>query len=86
MAKRHIEIFSAGCSVCEQTISLVRRLACDSWEVTVVDVRESDAAKRAAALGRRSVPAIVVDGALAACCSDGPTEAGLRAAGIGARL
>lgn len=86
MSKRQVEIFSAGCPVCEATIHAVKRLACDSCEVAILDVREPDIARRAASLGLRSVPAVVVNGALADCCGGGPTEAELRAAGIGAPL
>jgi glutaredoxin 3 len=43
-----------------------------------------DVAKRAKALGIRSLPAVVVDGKLAACCvGRGVDEAALKAAGVG---
>ena len=82
--RRKVEVFSAGCGVCEETISLVKRIACDSCEVSVLDMRDDQVAARAKRLGIRVVPAIVVDGELAACCENaGPTESALRAAGIG---
>jgi len=31
--KRQIEVFSAGCSVCDETVELVNRIACPSCEV-----------------------------------------------------
>ena len=77
--KRKIEIFSAGCQVCENTVNLVKSLVCPSCEVTVVDMKAGDAAERAKALGIRSVPAVVVNGHLV----EGTDEASLRAAGIG---
>jgi predicted DsbA family dithiol-disulfide isomerase len=41
-------------------------------------------ANRAKSLGIRSVPAVVIDGKLADCCTGrGPDEATLRSAGIG---
>jgi hypothetical protein len=83
-AKRKIEIFSAGCTLCDETVSLVKSLACPSCEVTVLDMKTGNVAERAKALGIRSVPAVVVDGCLADCCSGrGVDEASLRAAGIG---
>lgn len=83
-AKRKIEVFSAGCPVCEQTIELVHRVACPSCEVQVLDMRSPDVAKRAEGLGIRSVPAVVIDGKLAGCCTDrGPDEQTLRSAGLG---
>ncbi len=86
-AKRKIEIFSAGCAVCHKTIELVRDLACDSCEVSVLDMHDSNVADRAESLGVRSVPAVAIDGRLADCCSGrGPDEATLRKAGLGQPL
>ena len=82
--KRRIEIFSAGCAVCDETVALVNKLACPSCEVEVLDMQADDVAAKAKQYGVRSVPAVVVDGELAACCAGrGPDEASLRAAGIG---
>ena len=84
MAKRKVEVFSAGCGVCDDTVKLVESIACPSCEVTVLSMKEPEVSKRARALGIRSVPAVVVDGKLAGCCTNrGPKEADLRAAGIG---
>jgi len=83
--KRKVEVFSAGCGLCDETIALVQRLACDSCEVTVHDMKKSDVATKARGYGVENVPAVVVDGKLAECCADrGPQEHALRAAGIGA--
>ena len=82
--KRKIEVFSAGCPACDDTVRLVERIACPSCEVTVLDMNDPAIADRAKELGVRSVPAVVVDGAPAGCCSGrGPDEAGLRASGVG---
>ncbi len=83
-AKRKIEVFSAGCPVCEQTIALVNRVACPSCEVSVLDMRQDSVAKRTKELGIRSAPAVVIDGKLADCCAGrGPQGSALRAAGLG---
>jgi glutaredoxin 3 len=71
-ATRTIEIFSAGCPACEDTIALVTRVACPSCEVTVLDMHNPDVASRAKRLGIRSVPAVVINGQLAECCAAGP--------------
>jgi hypothetical protein len=82
--KRQVEVFSAGCPVCEENIDLVNSIACSSCEVTVLNMNDKDVARRAKKLGVRSVPAAVIDGKLADCCADrGPDEATLRAAGLG---
>lgn len=84
MEKRVVEVFSAGCYACTDIIEMVRDLACDSCEVVVRDVTEPDIAQRAIELQIRSLPAVVVDGELASCCtSRGPTEEALRRAGVG---
>lgn len=84
MSQRHIEIFSAGCSACTDTIDLVNDMVCGSCSVEVLDMKEAAVAKRARELGIRSVPAVVIDGKLADCCaSRGVDEATLRAAGVG---
>ena len=83
-AKRKVEVFSAGCVACEETIEIVKRAACPSCEVIVHDMKDMTVAKRAKALGIRSIPAVVIDGQLADCCSGrGVDEAILRTAGLG---
>ena len=85
--KRHVEIFSAGCTVCQETIALVQRLACSSCEVTIHDMSDIQVARRAKGLGIRSLPAVVIDRTLASCCAGrGPDESALRAAGLGQSL
>lgn len=79
MAKKKVEIFSAGCPTCEETIGLVKRIAGSSHEVVVHDMHRSDVASKAKSYGVRSVPAIVIDGTLTACCAGrGPDEEELR--------
>ena len=78
------EVFSAGCPACEEAIAIVKNVACPSCEVTVLDMSDANVTSRAKSLGIRSVPAVVIDGKLADCCSGhGPDEATLRAAGLG---
>ena len=65
-------------------MELFSRVACPSCDVTVLDMRHPDVASRAKHLGIRSVPAVVIDGRLAECCTGrGPDEQTLRAAGLG---
>lgn len=88
MAKtRKIEVFSAGCAICEDTIALINKIACPSCEVEILDTHKPEVSKKAQHYGVRSVPAVVVDGRLADCCAGrGPDEGQLRAAGIGTPL
>jgi len=82
--KRKIEIFSAGCSVCDEAVEQVKNIACSSCEITVLDMHDADVAERAEILGVKSVPAVAVDGVLADCCSgQGIDSEALKAAGVG---
>jgi glutaredoxin len=85
--KRKIEIFSAGCPACNKAIDLVNRLVCSSCEISILDMNDADVVSRAERLGIRSVPAVVIDGTLAACCAgSGVDESILRGAGVGQPL
>ncbi len=82
--KRKIEIFSAGCPVCQETIDRVNQIACASCEVSVLDMGDSYVLGRSKELRVHSVPAVVIDGKVAQCCAgNGPDENALRQAGIG---
>ena len=82
--KRKVEVFSAGCAVCEDVVHLVKATACPSCDVTVLDTNDIQVAQRAKALGIARVPAVVIDGKLANCCAGGAVdEAALKAAGLG---
>lgn len=82
--KRKIEVFSAGCPACQETVKLVQQIACPSCDVSVLDMNDAGVAQRTKGLGIRSVPAVVINGKLADCCTGrGPDEATLRAAGLG---
>jgi len=85
--RRRVEIFSAGCPLCKEAVTLVKDMACSSCEIEVLDMKNADVAAKARTLGVRSVPAVVVDGKPASCCMDtGPTRNELEAAGIGQPL
>lgn len=86
MAKRQVEVFTAGCPICDPAVQLVNELACPDCEVTVHDLRESGIEK-ARQYGIKRVPTVVVDGTICACCEDGGVvREQLQAAGIGQRL
>lgn len=91
VARRKVEVFTAGCPLCENTVKLVKELACPNYEVTIYDLVKQcemkeciDKVKR---YGISRVPAVVVDGKMAQCCQGaGPNEEALLAAGIGKHL
>jgi len=89
MAKRQVEVFTAGCPLCDPVVQLVRELACDSCEVQVYDLRQgcetNGCRDKATQYGIHRVPAVVVDGKLAECCRNQQSISrdALVAAGIG---
>jgi len=77
--RKKVEVFSAGCSACKETIEMVKRVA-GSHELVIHDMNKSETASKAKQYGIRSVPAVVIDGKLASCCAGrGPEENTLRA-------
>ncbi len=84
--QRAIEIFSAGCPLCDEVISAVRSEACPSCHVVVSDLRKTATAERARALGVARAPSVVVDGVLADCCQGGVSLPRLRELGLGRPL
>ena len=85
--RRKVEVFSAGCAVCNETIEAVKREACPSCEVIVHDMKDMQVVRRAKELGIRSVPTVVIDGKLASCCAGrGVDIEVLKDAGLGKAL
>lgn len=85
--KRQIEIFSAGCPACVESIDTVKRIACSSCETEVLDMNDPQVAQRAKQLSISRVPTVVIDGVVAECCATGGVDDQiLRAAGVGVPL
>jgi len=81
---RKIEIFSAGCSVCEDAIREIKHASCPSCDIRVLDMKLPEVKRKAAEFGITSVPAVVIDGKLAGCCAGNGVDVGvLRTAGLG---
>ena len=84
---RTVEVFTAGCPLCDDVVDLLQSLACDSCDVQTVSLQDEAGARRAEEVGVATVPAVAVDGTLADCCQGrGVDEDDLRAAGIGTPL
>jgi len=89
MAKRIVEVFTAGCPLCDETVKLVKELVCPNCELQVYDLREgcvtNEYRERVAQYGINRVPAVVVNGKLAECCQNQQpvSRESLVAAGIG---
>ena len=85
--KRKVEIFIAGCPMCEPVVKMVNELSCSNCEVTTYDLvklcDDQSCLTKAQAYGVTRVPAVAVDGKLLNCCEGGITKEDLIAAGIG---
>ncbi len=89
MTQRSVEVFTAGCPLCDETVKMVQELACDSCDIQVQDLREGritdESREKLNQYGIRRVPAVVVDGRLADCCQtqQSVSREALIVAGIG---
>ncbi len=86
--KRKIEIFTAGCPLCEPTVKTVKEMACDSCEVTIYNLVEQCESKvcvdKMKEYNITSLPAVAVNGKLLSCCQNkGVNKEELAASGIG---
>lgn len=84
----HIEVFVAGCPLCDEAVKTVEETACPNCTITVYDLREGcetmECREKAKAYCITRVPAVVVDGKLCSCCVGSKVDAAaLRAAGVG---
>jgi hypothetical protein len=87
MKKRKIEIFSAGCPLCQSTIEKIKQASCPSCDIDILDIYDSRVAQRASSLGVLSLPAVLIDGKLAQCCSGRGVDIDtLQASGLGKLL
>jgi len=88
MIKRNVEVFTSGCYICDETVQLVKELACPNCDVTVYDLSNpcetKECIEKSKTYGINSVPTVVVDGKIVECCQRGkPNKEMLLAAGIG---
>jgi len=85
--KRQIEVFTAGCPVCEPVVKTVKEMTCASCEVTVYNLVEQCESKicvdKMNEYSITSLPAVVVNGKLLSCCKGRLTKEDLAAAGVG---
>lgn len=86
--KRVIEIFTAGCHICDNAVKEIEALACPNCEVKVYDLNKkcstNECVEKAQRYGVQSVPAVAINGKLVDCCSNrGIDYEALKRAGLG---
>ena len=89
MQRRKIEVFTAGCPVCNPVVDLVRSFANgEFYEVIVYDLvkqfENKEIVFKVEEYGIKRLPSIAVNGQLLSCCkNNGITKEDLLNAGIG---
>ncbi|WP_456423658.1 thioredoxin family protein [Lutibacter sp.] len=88
MSKQQIEIFTAGCPVCEPVVSLVKETAGENCEIIIHNLSEqnenTDGIAKMKEYGVKRLPAVAVGRKLIDCCKNIEiTKADLVNAGIG---
>lgn len=89
--KRRIEVFTAGCPICQETVEQVKAAACPNCEIIVYDLNAgcetNECREKAAHYGIKVLPAVAIDGKLADCCSGRAVDIEvLKKAGLGQSL
>ncbi|MFN6538176.1 MAG: thioredoxin family protein [Nostoc sp. EkiNYC01] len=82
MTKRQIEIFTADCPLCDETVQMVQELTCPDCEVSVYNLRQEQ--EKAHQYGINAVPAIAINGKLV--LTGKPNLEQLQAVGVGQPL
>lgn len=86
--KRRVEVFTAGCYVCNDVVNQIQSLSCENCEVVVYDLNQkcdtNECEDKAKQYGIQSVPAIAIDGAIVNCCTNTDVDlVALKQAGLG---
>jgi alkyl hydroperoxide reductase subunit AhpF len=86
-AKRIVEVFTAGCPVCQGVVEMVNEMACPNCDVTIYNLNRNEGIDEAKAYGVTALPSVAVNGELLACCKRGAIrKQDLKAAGVGQSL
>ncbi len=59
--ERHIEVFSAGCPLCQEMIDTIALGKCGKCQIEVRDAHDPKVRREMKRLGIRSVPTAVID-------------------------
>ncbi len=80
--KRKVEIFTAGCFLCDEAVRIVKDTACQDCGIIVYDIHK-EGVEKAKEYGVNCVPTVAVDGKIVECCVRGRVDPEmLKAAGI----
>ena len=64
--KHKIEVFTAGCDLCKETMEMIRKTACSECTITEYNIREKCESevciRKAEEYGVKAVPTLIIDG------------------------
>lgn len=73
-ARKNVEIFTAGCPVCDEAMEQIKSALGDECDVIVYDLNKgcttNECRDKAKLYGVKSIPAVAIDGKLASCCTN----------------
>jgi hypothetical protein len=82
--KKQVEIFTAGCPICEPVVQLVKDTASSNCEITIYNLSEVGNDNICKKYNVKRLPSIAIDGKLLECCKNIEiTKEDLISAGIG---
>ena len=86
--KRQVEVFTAGCPVCDPVVNMVKELACENCDVKIYDLvkqcEDKTCLTKMEEYNIKKIPAVAVNGKLLSCCkNEGVSREALIEAGIG---
>lgn len=71
--KKRVEVFTAGCSVCNPVVELIKINASESCEVIIYDLikqcENKECLSKVIEYGINAIPAVAVNGQLLNCCT-----------------
>ena len=67
--KKKVEIFTAGCFICNETVAAIEKLATSETEIKVYNLNtDAQGVELAKQYGIKTVPTVVINGVIADCC------------------
>ncbi len=60
--KRKVEVFTAGCAVCQGVVEMVNELSCPICGVAIYNLNKNEGVDEAKTYGVTALPSVVVNG------------------------
>lgn len=76
MKTNKVEIFTAGCPLCDETVKTVKKIVKQN-EIVVYNLKEKYDSDQLKKYGINTIPAVVVNGKLLNCCKSNKLDVNL---------